>query len=244
MAVDQGARSPLLAVNDLDVRYGQIRALRGVSLAVPEGSVVALLGANGAGKSTVLRAISGLLRPHGGSILYGGERIDRQAPDELVRRGIAHAPEGRQVFPELTVRENLRLGAYTRRARNGWQADAERVYSYFGRLRERGDQLAGTLSGGEQQMLAIGRALMAAPRLLLLDEPSLGLAPLLVKEIFAIIQAIRATGTTVLLVEQNVHLALAIADYGYVLETGRVAVRGRAEQLRQREEVQRSYLGR
>lgn len=243
-APPDGQSKPLLTITDLDVRYGQIRALRGVSLAVPEGSVVALLGANGAGKSTVLRAISGLLRPHGGSIVYDGVPIGRRPPDELVRRGISHAPEGRQVFPELTVRENLRLGAYTRRERTAWLAGSERVYAYFGRLRERREQLAGTLSGGEQQMLAIGRALMAAPRLLLLDEPSLGLAPLLVKEIFAIIQEIRAAGTTVLLVEQNVHLALAIADYGYVLETGRVAIAGRADQLRQREEVRRSYLGR
>ena len=235
---------PLLRVHDLEVHYGRIRALKGVRLEVPSGGVVALLGANGAGKTTTLRAISGLLRPTRGWVEFDGRRIDRAAPEHLVRGGIAHVPEGRQVFPELTVRENLRLGAYARRDRAGIDADLQRVYGYFPVLRERGAQLAGTLSGGEQQMLAIGRALMARPRLLLLDEPSLGLAPLLVREIFRIIAEIRAAGTTVLLVEQNVHMALLVADYGYVLETGRVALADSSAALRRRDEVRHSYLGR
>ena len=235
---------PLLRVRDLEAHYGRIRALKDVSLEVPAGSVVALLGANGAGKTTTLRAISGLLRPTRGAVEFDGRRIDRLSAEQRVRAGIAHVPEGRQVFPELTVRENLRLGAYTRRDRDGIAADLQRVYGYFPILRERSGQLAGTLSGGEQQMLAIGRALMAKPRLLLLDEPSLGLAPLLVKQIFAIIAEIRAAGTTVLLVEQNVHMALVVADYGYVLETGRVALADSSAALRRREEVQHSYLGR
>ncbi len=234
---------PLLRVTEVESYYGRIRALKGVSLEVPAGSVVALLGANGAGKTTTLRTISGLLRPARGAVEFDGRRIDRVGAERLVRERMAHVPEGRQVFPELTVRENLRMGAYTRRDRQGIEADLARVYDLFPRLAERRDQLAGYMSGGEQQMLAIGRALMAKPRLLLLDEPSLGLAPLLVKEIFRIIAEIRAAGTTVLLVEQNVHMALSVADYGYVLETGRVALADTSDALRQREEVQHSYLG-
>jgi branched-chain amino acid transport system ATP-binding protein len=234
----------LLSVDDLEAYYGRIRALKGVSLKVPEGGVVALLGANGAGKTTTLRVVSGLMRPAGGSVEFDGRRVDRVSAEQLVRLGIAHVPEGRQIFPDLTVRENLRLGAYTRQDGSAIAEDLQRVYQHFPILEQRSGQLAGTLSGGEQQMLAIGRALMAKPRLLLMDEPSLGLAPRLVKEIFRIIEEIRAGGTTVLLVEQNVHMALTVADYGYVLESGRVALADTSAALRQREEVQRSYLGR
>ena len=234
---------PLLRVEEIKVHYGRVCALHDVSLDVAEGSIVALLGANGAGKTTTLRAISGLLRPAHGSMEFDGKRIERLRPDQLVCACIAHVPEGRQLFPELTVRENLRLGAYTRRDARAMEEDMQRVCNYFPRLRERLGQNAGTLSGGEQQMLAIGRGLMSKPRLLLLDEPSLGLAPLLVKEIFQIIADIRAAGTTVILVEQNVHMALNIADYAYLLQTGRVVLSDQSSALRQREEVKRAYLG-
>jgi len=234
----------LLSVNELEAYYGRIRALKGVSLKVPEGGIVALLGANGAGKTTTLRVVSGLMRPARGTVEFDGRRVDRVSAEQLVRLGIAHVPEGRQIFPDLTVRENLRLGAYTRQDGSAIAEELQRVYQHFPILEQRSGQLAGTLSGGEQQMLAIGRALMAKPRLLLMDEPSLGLAPRLVKEIFRIIEEIRASGTTVLLVEQNVHMALTVADYGYVLESGRVALADTSAALRQREEVQRSYLGR
>ena len=233
----------LLRVQDLEVYYGRIRALRGVSLDVPEGSIVALLGANGAGKTTTLRAISGLMRAAKGTIEFGGQVTNRAAAERLVRDGMAHVPEGRQIFPELTVYENLRLGAYTQRDKAAVEASMQRVFEHFPRLRERARQLGGTLSGGEQQMLAIGRALMSRPKLLLLDEPSLGLAPLLIREIFHIIRGIRDAGATVLLVEQNVNMALSVADYGYVLETGRVALADTSANLRQRKEVQRLYLG-
>ena len=234
---------PLLKVNAIQAYYGRVRALHDVSLEVAEGSIVALLGSNGAGKTTTLRVISGLLRPSHGSVEFDGRRIERLRPDQLVRAGIAHVPEGRQLFPELTVRENLRLGAYTRRDARTVEQDMQRVFNYFPRLRERLGQNAGTLSGGEQQMLAIGRGLMSKPRLLLLDEPSLGLAPLLVKEIFQIIADIRITGTTVVLVEQNAHMALDVADYAYLLQTGRVVLSDQSSALRQREEVKHAYLG-
>jgi len=234
---------PLLTVNAIQAHYGRVRALHDVTLEVAEGSIVALLGANGAGKTTTLRVISGLLRPTHGSVEFDGRRLERLRPDQLVRAGIAHVPEGRQLFPELTVRENLRLGAYTRRDARAVEQDLQRVFNYFPRLRERLGQNAATLSGGEQQMLAIGRGLMSKPRLLLLDEPSLGLAPLLVKEIFQIIADIRAVGTTVILVEQNVHMALNIADYAYLLQSGRVVLSDQSSALRQREEVKRAYLG-
>ncbi len=234
---------PLLKVNEIEAYYGRVCALRRISLEVPEGSVVALLGANGAGKTTTLRVISGLLRPAHGSVEFDGRRIERASADQLVRAGIAHVPEGRQIFPDLTVRENLRLGAYVRREPRLVEQDQARILAYFPRLGERLAQRAGTLSGGEQQMLAIGRALMSRPRLLLLDEPSLGLAPLLVKEIFRIIGEIRLAGTTVLLVEQNVHMALTHADYAYLLETGRVILGDESTALRRREEVKRAYLG-
>jgi len=234
---------PLLTLNELEAYYGRVCALHSVSLEVAEGSVAALLGANGAGKTTTLRVISGLLRPTRGSVEFDGKRIDRSNPDRLVRAGIVQVPEGRQIFADLTVRENLMLGGYARRDGGSARQESQRVFDYFPRLGERLQQRAGTLSGGEQQMLAIGRALMARPRLLLLDEPSLGLAPLLVKEIFRVIGDIRAAGTTVLLVEQNAHMALSVADHAYVLETGRVILADRSAALRQREEVQRAYLG-
>ena len=234
---------PLLTVNELEAYYGRVCALHSVSLEVAEGSVAALLGANGAGKTTTLRVISGLLRPTRGSVEFDGKRIDGSNPDRLVRAGIVQVPEGRQIVADLTVRENLMLGGYARRDGGSARQESQRVFDYFPRLGERLQQRAGTLSGGEQQMLAIGRALMARPRLLLLDEPSLGLAPLLVKEIFRVIGDIRAAGTTVLLVEQNAHMALSIADHAYLLETGRVILGDRSAALRQREEVQRAYLG-
>jgi branched-chain amino acid transport system ATP-binding protein len=237
------AARPLLTVNEIEAYYGRVCALHSVSLEVAEGSAVALLGANGAGKTTTLRVISGLLRPTQGSVEFDGRRVDGTSPDRLVRMGIVQVPEGRQIFAELTVRENLLLGGYARRDLGAAGQDPPRVFEYFPRLRERLQQRAGTLSGGEQQMLAIGRALMARPRLLLLDEPSLGLAPMLVKEIFRVISEIRAAGTTVLLVEQNAHMALAIADHAYVLETGRVILGDRSAALRQREEVRGAYLG-
>ena len=230
-------------MHELEAYYGRVCALHSVSLEVAEGSVATLLGANGAGKTTTLRVISGLLRPTRGSVEFDGKRIDGFGPDRLVRAGIVQVPEGRQIFADLTVRENLLLGGYARRDGGSARRESQRVFDYFPRLGERLRQLAGTLSGGEQQMLAIGRALMARPRLLLLDEPSLGLAPLLVKEIFRVIGDIRAAGTTVLLVEQNAHMALSVADHAYVLETGRVILADRSAALRQREEVQRAYLG-
>ncbi len=234
---------PLLKVNEIEAAYGRVRALHEVSLEVAVGSVVALLGSNGAGKTTTLRVISGLLKPTRGFVEFDGKRIERLRPDQLVRLGIGHVPEGRQLFPELTVRENLRLGAYTRGNDKSVDQDLQHVFNYFPRLRDRVGQHAATLSGGEQQMLAIGRALMSKPRLLLLDEPSLGLAPLLVKEIFRIIGEIRAAGATVVLVEQNAHMALNVADYAYLLETGRVVLSDSSAALRQKEEVRRAYLG-
>ncbi len=234
---------PLLKVNEIEAYYGRVCALHSVSLEVAEGSVVALLGANGAGKTTTLRVISGLVRPTRGFVEFDGERIEGSRPDRLVRAGIVQVPEGRQIFTDLTVRENLLLGAYARRDGGSARKDWQRVFEYFPRLSERLKQRAGTLSGGEQQMLAIGRALMARPRLLLLDEPSLGLAPLMVKEIFRVISEIRSAGTTVLLVEQNAHMALNIADHAYLMETGRVILGDRSAALRQREEVRRAYLG-
>jgi len=230
-------------VNEIEAYYGRVCALHTVILEVAEGSVVALLGANGAGKTTTLRVISGLLRPTRGTVEFDGRRIDGMSPDRLVRMGIVQVPEGRQIFADLTVHENLMLGGYARRDLGAARQKPPRVFDYFPRLRERLQQRGGTLSGGEQQMLAIGPALMARPRLLLLDEPSLGLAPMLVKEIFRVISEIRAAGTTVLLVEQNVHMALDIADRAYVLETGRVMFGDRSAALRQREEVRRAYLG-
>ena len=234
---------PLLVLDGIETFYGAIQALRGVSFEVPEGSIVTLLGANGAGKSTTLKCISGLVPAARGTVSFRGQRIDGLACETIARRGISHVPEGRELFPELTVLENLKMGAYARSDKRAVHAALERVHACFPILAERRAQLAGTLSGGEQQMLAIGRSLMAEPVLMLLDEPSLGLAPMLVEEIFAIIRGIHAGGTTVLLVEQNANKALSIADYGYVLETGTIALAGDSQQLLRDDRVRRSYLG-
>jgi branched-chain amino acid transport system ATP-binding protein len=233
----------MLQLDDVHTYYGHIAALKGVSLAVQAGEIVTLIGANGAGKSTTLRSISGLVHPRQGTITFDGARIEGLAAHEIAARGLVQAPEGRRLFNRMTVLENLEMGAYTRRDRTGYREDLERVHALFPRLQERSGQKAGTLSGGEQQMLAIGRALMARPRLLLLDEPSLGLAPLLVETIFETLIEINRQGVTVLLVEQNAHMALAIAHRGYVLETGRVVLADSAERLRADESVQRAYLG-
>jgi branched-chain amino acid transport system ATP-binding protein len=233
----------MLRLDDVHVYYGNIAALKGISLEVQSGEIVALIGANGAGKTTTLRSISGLLRPRRGTITLDGARIDARAPHEITRLGLAHAPEGRRLFNRMSVRENLEMGAFTRRDRPKIAADLDRVFELFPRLRERLAQQAGTLSGGEQQMLAIARALMTSPRLLLLDEPSMGLAPLLVEAIFATLQRINQQGVTILLVEQNANMALAIASRAYVLETGRVVIVDDAQHLRGDESVQRAYLG-
>ena len=233
----------MLTVNDINVFYGAIHAIKGVSLDVNEGEIVTLIGANGAGKSTILRTISGLLKPKTGSIQFEGQEIAGMPAHEIVKTGISQVPEGRRIFAEMSVLENLELGAFTRKDKDGIKADMELVFERFPRLKERIGQLAGTLSGGEQQMLAMGRALMSRPRLLLLDEPSMGLAPLLIKEIFAIIQDINKTGTTVLLVEQNANMALSIAHRAYVLETGRITLSGDAKELAASDEVRKAYLG-
>lgn len=232
-----------LEIRDLHVSYGGIRALKGIDLTVEEGQIVTLIGANGAGKSTTLRAISGLQRPQSGSILYGGEELVGLPAKEIVRRGIIHVPEGRRVFPDMTVAENLKIGAFLRTDKGGIADDMDYVHSLFPRLKERSWQLAGTLSGGEQQMLAVGRALMSRPKVLMMDEPSLGLAPLIVKDIFSIIRRVNADGITVLLIEQNANAALRVADYGYVLETGTIALTGTGEELLRNESVREAYLG-
>jgi branched-chain amino acid transport system ATP-binding protein len=234
---------PVLSVKDLHVHYGAIHALRGVSLDVPEGKVVALIGANGAGKTTTLRAISRMLRPTSGSVRFRGEELTRLMPHDIVARGLAHAPEGRGIFLNLTVRENLDLGAFLRRDTDGIAADRDRSFSLFPILRERMNQVAGTLSGGEQQMLAVARALMSRPQLLLLDEPSLGLAPQVVERIFQVLRDVSAAGVALLLVEQNAHKALQIAHHAYVLETGEVAMQGSGAELLASPEVRKAYLG-
>lgn len=233
----------MLTIKDINVYYGAIHALKGISVDVKEGQIVTLIGANGAGKSTTLRTISGLLRPKSGEIVFEGKNIAAMPAQDIVKQGLSQVPEGRRVFANMTVLENLELGAYTRSDSAGIAEDMEIVFKRFPRLYERKAQLAGTLSGGEQQMLAMGRALMSRPRLLLLDEPSMGLAPLLVKEIFSIIKEINLTGTTILLVEQNAHMALSIANYAYVLETGRITIEGPAAELSQSEEIRKAYLG-
>jgi branched-chain amino acid transport system ATP-binding protein len=233
----------MLKVDSIDVFYGNIQALKGVSLEVKEGEIVTLIGANGAGKSTLLKTISGLLKPKQGDILYEGQSIAGKAAQTIVKQGISHVPEGRRIFANMTVEENLELGAFLRKDKHEIQQDFEKVYQLFPRLYERRKQLAGTLSGGEQQMLAMGRALMARPRLLLLDEPSMGLAPLLVKTIFRIIEEINSFGTTILLVEQNANMALSVADRAYVIESGRVVLSGSAEELNASEQVKKAYLG-
>ena len=236
-------RAPLLELREVTVYYGRIRALNGVSMNVGEGEIVALIGSNGAGKSTTLRTISGLIHPSKGEIRLRGEPIQTLGAERIAQMGVGHAPEGRRLFPRMTVRENLDMGAYARRDRAGMRNDFERVFTLFPRLRERQHQLAGSLSGGEQQMCAIGRALMGAPSMLLLDEPSLGLAPILVDTIFDVIREINANGTTILLIEQNALLALKTAQRGYVLETGSLALTGPAQDLLVSPDVQRAYLG-
>jgi branched-chain amino acid transport system ATP-binding protein len=233
----------LLSVRDLVVHYGVIRALSGISLEVPRGKIVALIGANGAGKSTTLRAISGLLRPTSGTIEFQGRSIAGLPSHEIVAKGVAQAPEGRGIFLNLTVKENLDLGAYLRRDRSGVDADRERAYALFPILKERSAQVSGTLSGGEQQMLAVGRALMSRPTLLLLDEPSLGLAPQFVDRIFQVIQEINEAGVSLLLVEQNANMALQVSHHAYVLETGAIVMQGSGRELLESPEVRKAYLG-
>lgn len=233
----------MLKVDNIDVYYGAIHAIKGISIEVPKGEIVTLVGSNGAGKSTMLRTISGLMKPKNGTILFEDKNIVGVPAHKIVGMGLCQVPEGRHVFANMSVMENLELGAYLRNDKDGIARDLEDVFKKFPRLLERKDQISGTLSGGEQQMLAMGRALMSRPRLLLLDEPSMGLAPLLVKEIFNIIKEINESGTTVLLVEQNANMALSIADKAYVLETGRIALAGTAQELASSEAVRKAYLG-
>ena len=231
----------MLKIKDLVVSYGGIEAVKSISFDVPEGEIVTLIGANGAGKSTTLRTIAGLVKPKSGSIMFDGEELIGKSTEDIVKRGITLSPEGRHVFPDMTVLENLKVGAYTRKDK--YNDDIELIYTLFPRLKERHWQLAGTLSGGEQQMLAIGRAMMAKPKLLMLDEPSLGLAPLVVKGIFDIIQELNKQGVTILLVEQNANMALHVSDNGYVLETGTISMKGTGLELLQNESVKEAYLG-
>lgn len=233
----------LLELKDLHVYYGHIHALKGLTINVDQGEIVALLGSNGAGKTTTLRTISGLLRPREGRVRLGGEAIDHLPPHAIVHKGVGHAPEGRKIFARLTVRENLEMGAYQRSDQRAIQEDMGRVFTLFPRLKERIGQVAGTLSGGEQQMLAIGRALMARPKVLLLDEPSMGLAPVLVEQIFETVKDINGQGTTILLVEQNAYMALTVAHRGYVLQTGEIVLSGTAKELQENADVKRAYLG-
>jgi branched-chain amino acid transport system ATP-binding protein len=233
----------MLEVRDLRVAYGRIQAVRGISFSVAQGEVVALIGSNGAGKTTTLRTLSGLLRPAGGEVVFEGRRVDRLPAHEIVQRGMAHAPEGRRLFARMTVQENLDLGAYLRHDEAGVRADLDRVCALFPILAERRGQAAGTLSGGEQQMLAIGRALMSRPRLLMLDEPSMGLSPIMMRHIFTTLAELKASGTTLLLVEQNAQAALRLADAGHVLETGRIVLSGTADDLLGNDQVRKAYLG-
>ncbi|MGL5064350.1 MAG: ABC transporter ATP-binding protein [Microcoleus sp.] len=233
----------MLEIKNLHTYYGNIHALKGVSLTVSQGEVVTLIGSNGAGKTTTLRTIQGLLRPREGTVLFEGKPLESLSAEAIVRLGISQSPEGRLIFPRMTVRENLEMGAYLRNDTLGIKSDTEKVLNLFPRLRERINQKGGTLSGGEQQMLAIGRALMSRPRLLLLDEPSMGLAPMLVSQIFAIVRDINAQGTTILLVEQNARMALSVANRGYVIQTGQVVVAGTASDLQSNETVRKAYLG-
>lgn len=234
----------MLAITDLHVNYGAIKAIKGISLSVKEGSIVTLIGANGAGKTTLLRTISSILKPVSGKIIFNGNELNALPPDKVVELGISQSPEGRMIFSNLTVKENLEMGAYTRKDRHNFKDDLDFIYTFFPRIKERLKQLGGTLSGGEQQMLAISRALMSKPKLLLLDEPSLGIAPILVKTIFEkIVDLNQQTGLTILLVEQNANIALSVADYGYVMETGVIILEGDAKSLAQNEEVRKAYLG-
>ena len=233
----------MLEVKEIEVYYGAIHALKKLSISVEQGSIVTLIGANGAGKTTTLKTISGLLRPRSGSIMYKNQDITHVPPEKIVGMGVSQVPEGRRVFPSMSVLENLEMGAYLRKDKKQIAIDMDEVFGRFPRLKERYKQMAGTLSGGEQQMLAIGRALMASPELLLMDEPSMGLAPLLVKEIFEIIKDINERGTTILLVEQNANMALSIADKAYVIETGEIVLSGTAQELMNSEQVKKAYLG-
>lgn len=233
----------MLRIEDIEVNYEAIAALKGVTLSVNEGEIVTLIGANGAGKSTLLRVISGLVKPKSGKIQFMDNNILAKPAQDIVKSGLIQVPEGRRVFANMSVQENLELGAFTRKDKNGIKEDIEKVFIKFPRLKERRKQLAGTLSGGEQQMLAIGRALMSKPKLLLLDEPSMGLSPILVKEIFQIIKEINEAGTTILIVEQNANMALSIAHRAYVLETGKIVLSGTAKELSESEEVRKAYLG-
>ena len=233
----------MLKVNDLVVRYGMIEAIKGIGFEVDDGEIVTLIGANGAGKTTTMHTISGLLKPYSGSIELNGKDISKVAPHKIVEMGIAQCPERRRVFASQSVEDNLFLGAYTRKDKEGIAADLKNVYSLFPRLEERKNQLAGTLSGGEQQMLAMGRALMAKPKIMLLDEPSMGLSPLLVREIFDIIRDINSQGVTILLVEQNAKMALGIADRAYVIETGKIVMTGTGQELLNSEDIKKAYLG-
>ena len=242
-ATKSDGREVTLRLENVHTFYGSIEALKGISIEVHEGEIVTLIGANGAGKSTTLRSINGLNTPREGSIVFQGRDITRRAPHDIVEMGISQSPEGRRLFPHMTVLENLEMGAFQRRDRSGIRDDLDRVYALFPRLAERKSQRAGTLSGGEQQMVAIGRALMARPKLLMLDEPSMGLAPIFVEKIFEIIGEINEQGTTILLVEQNALMALDAADRGYVLETGQIALADDAKKLRENEQVRKTYLG-
>ena len=233
----------MLEVKDLEVYYGVIQSIKGVSFEVNQGEVIALIGANGAGKTTILHTVTGLLSPKKGQVFFEGKDITKVPAHKIVSMGMAHVPEGRRVFAELSVYENLKMGAYTRKDKSEIEESLENVYRRFPRLEERKNQMAGTLSGGEQQMLAMGRALMSKPKIILMDEPSMGLSPILVNEIFDIIQAVSESGTTVLLVEQNAKKALSIADRAYVLETGRITLRGNAKELMNDDSVKKAYLG-
>ena len=233
----------MLELKDIHTYYGNIHALKGISLTVNDGEIVTLIGSNGAGKTTTLRTIQGLIRPRHGSITLNGEDLTKIPAHEITGKGVSQSPEGRLIFPRMTVKENLELGAFARKDKDGIKRDMERVFSLFPRLKERVSQKGGTLSGGEQQMLSIGRALMANPRVLLLDEPSMGLSPILVEQIFKIISELHAQGTTILLVEQNARMALSIASRGYVIQTGEIRLQGPAAKLRDDEEVRKTYLG-
>jgi branched-chain amino acid transport system ATP-binding protein len=233
----------MLKLENIHAAYHASDVLQGINFEVPQGKIVTLLGSNGAGKSTTLKVISCLLRPNQGSVLFEDQEITHLRPEKAVELGVVHVPEGRRIFPQLSVLENLKIGSYTRKDRFYIDTDIQRMYEYFPVLADRKNQVAGTLSGGEQQMLAIARGLMAQPKLLLLDEPSLGLAPLIVQEIFRMVKLIREEGTTILLVEQNAYQALSIADYGYILENGRIVLEGPCSELRENEEVKNSYLG-
>jgi branched-chain amino acid transport system ATP-binding protein len=233
----------MLELRDVHTYYGNIHALKGISFTVDDGEVVTLIGANGAGKSTTLRTIQGLNRPRSGSVVLNGVSLEKLPTDQIVAQGVSQAPEGRQIFPRMTVLENLEMGAYQRKDKDGIQKDLDRVFELFPRLKERIKQAGGTLSGGEQQMLAIGRAMMARPKVLMLDEPSMGLAPILVEQIFEIIKEINAQGSTILLVEQNAMMALSVANRGYVLETGNIVLAGTAHELKNNKQVQDTYLG-